>query len=35
MSLFSNSNDIIIPWDNIKCIGEDLILVEIDGKNYI
>ena len=29
MSLFSNSNDIIIPWDKITCIGEDLILVEI------
>ena len=29
LSLFSNSNDIIIPWDNIKSIGEDLILVEI------
>ena len=29
MSLFSNSNDIIIPWDKIKCIGDDLILVEI------
>ena len=29
MSLFSNSNDIVIPWDRIKCIGEDLILVEI------
>lgn len=23
------SNDIIIPWKNIKCIGEDIILVEI------
>ena len=29
MSLFSNSNDIVIPWENIKCISEDLILVEI------
>ena len=29
MSLFSNSNDIIIPWERIKCIGDDLILVEI------
>lgn len=29
MSLFSNNNDIIIPWDRIKCIGDDLILVEI------
>ena len=28
-NLFSSNNDIIIPWDNIKCIGEDIILVEI------
>lgn len=30
MSLFSSSNDIVIPWNKIKCIGEDLILVELD-----
>ena len=30
MSLFSNTNDIVIPWQNIKCIGEDIILVEIN-----
>lgn len=29
MSLFSSNNDIIIPWEKIRCIGEDLILVEI------
>jgi len=29
LSLFSNSNDIVIPWKNIRCIGEDIILVEI------
>ena len=29
MNLFSNINDIIIPWERIKCISEDLILVEI------
>ena len=29
LSMFSNNNDIIIPWENIHCIGEDLILVEI------
>ena len=29
MNFFSSSNDIIIEWSKIKCIGEDLILVEI------
>ena len=29
MSLFSSNNDIEIPWEKIKCIGEDLILVEL------
>lgn len=35
MSMFSSNNDIVIPWNKIRCIGEDLILVEIDNKNYI
>ena len=29
MNLFSNSNDIVIPWEQIRCIGDDLIIVEI------
>ena len=29
LSIFSGGNDIVIPWKNIKCIGDDLILVEI------
>ena len=29
LNIFSQNNEIIIPWQNIKCIGEDLILVEI------
>lgn len=29
LNLFSQGNDIVIPWQNIKCIGDDLILVEI------
>jgi len=29
LSIFSNVNDIVIPWQNIKCIGDDVILVEI------
>ena len=26
-SMFSSGNDIIIPWQKIKCIGDDVILV--------
>ena len=29
LNIFSQSNEIVIPWQNIKCIGDDLILVEI------
>lgn len=29
LNLFNTGNDIVIPWKNIKCIGDDLILVEI------
>ena len=29
MSFFNQNNDIVIPWQNIKCRGDDLILVEI------
>lgn len=28
-NLFTSGNEIVIPWDKVKCIGEDLILVEI------
>ncbi len=28
-NLFSNDNEISIPWEAIKTIGEDIILVEI------
>lgn len=28
-NIFASGNDIIIPWEKIKCIGEDIILVEI------
>jgi len=27
-NLFSTGNDIVIPWENITCIGDDIILVE-------
>lgn len=29
INMFVGNNDIVIPWTNIKCIGEDIILVEI------
>lgn len=29
-SMFSNCNDIIIPWQKIKSIGDDIILVDIE-----
>ena len=28
-NMFSGNNDIIIPWHSIRCIGDDVILVEI------
>ena len=28
-NVFGNNSEIVIPWQNIKCIGEDLILVDI------
>jgi YlmC/YmxH family sporulation protein len=29
LNIFAGNNDIVIPWNKIKCIGEDIILVEI------
>lgn len=29
LNMFTGSNDIVIQWQNIKCIGDDVILVEI------
>ena len=28
-NVFSSGTDIVIPWEKIKCIGEEIILVEI------
>ena len=33
LNLFAGNNDIVIPWQDIKCIGEDIILVDIN-KEY-
>lgn len=29
INMFSKEDDIVIPWDKIRCIGDDIILVEI------
>ena len=29
ITIFINNNEIVIPWKQIKCIGEDIILVEV------
>lgn len=29
LNMFAGNNDIVIQWQNIKCIGDDVILVEI------
>lgn len=28
-NFFSNDDDIVIPWEKIKCIGDEIILVEL------
>ena len=28
-NVFYSNNELVIPWQNIKCIGDDLILVDI------
>jgi YlmC/YmxH family sporulation protein len=28
-NIFSTDNDIVVPWSKIKCIGENVILVDI------
>jgi YlmC/YmxH family sporulation protein len=33
MGLFGKDNDIVIPWKNIKKVGIDVILVDIDDNN--
>lgn len=28
-NIFNSNNEIVIPWEKIKCIGDEIILVEI------
>lgn len=30
INIFLNNNEIVIPWKQIRCIGEDIILVELE-----
>ena len=32
MGMFGRDNDYIIPWENIKRFGDDIILVELDRR---
>ncbi len=29
INIFNGGNEVIIPWSKVKCIGEDVILVDI------
>lgn len=29
INIFSTGNEIVIPWGKVKCIGEDIILVDL------
>lgn len=29
LNMFNGNNNIVIPWKNIKCIGDDIILVDV------
>jgi len=31
--LFGREEDMIVPWDNITKIGEDIILIDMEGTN--
>ena len=29
INIFNSGNDVVIPWEKVRCIGDDVILVEI------
>lgn len=31
LNMFAGNNDIVIPWKDIKCIGDDIILVDVSN----
>jgi len=31
-SMWGKNNDIVIPWENVKKVGEDIILVDMDER---
>lgn len=33
LGLFGKENEYVIPWESIKKIGEDIVLVELDKKH--
>ena len=35
LGLFGKDNDYIIPWSNIKKIGDDIILVDLESRAVI
>ncbi|MGL4736823.1 MAG: YlmC/YmxH family sporulation protein [Cellulosilyticaceae bacterium] len=35
MGLFGKDMEYLIPWENIKKIGEDIILVELKGNEFL
>lgn len=35
MGLFGKEMEYMIPWENIKKIGEDIILVELKGNEFL
>lgn len=35
MGLFGKEMEYLIPWENIKKIGEDIILVELKGNDFL
>lgn len=35
MGIFGREMEYLIPWSNIKKVGEDIILVELEGDSFL